>query len=86
MPKLENVMMNYMNCNQMLFGSKVKYGISYKLNERSFNLYRRKYLHNLKVCVDDENFEGSTGLALPELNIFLVSKVDQVLIYDSTTF
>jgi hypothetical protein len=86
MPKLENVMMNYMNCNQMLFGSKVKYGISYKLNERSFNLYRRKYLHNLKVCVDDENFEGCTGLALQELNICLVSKVDQVLIYDCTTF
>ena len=53
MPELENVMMNYMCCNQMMFGSKVKYGISFKLNEKSFNIYRRKYQHNLKVCVDD---------------------------------
>lgn len=30
MPKLENVMFNYMGCNQMMFGSKVRYGISYK--------------------------------------------------------
>ena len=86
MPKLENVMMNYMCCNQMMFGSKVKYGISFKLNERSFNLYRRKFQHNLKVCIDDENFEGSTGLALPKHDIFLISKVDKMLIYDSITY
>ena len=29
MPKLENVMFNYMNCTQMLFGKKVKYGVTY---------------------------------------------------------
>lgn len=86
MPELENVMMNYMSCNQMMFGSKVRYGISFKLNERCFNLYRRKYQHNLKVCVDDENFENSKGLALPKLNLFLVSRVSDVLIYDSKTY
>lgn len=31
-PKLENVMYNYMNCNQMMFGSKVRYCITYKTN------------------------------------------------------
>ena len=30
MPNLENVMYNYMGCNQMMFGSKVRYGIAYK--------------------------------------------------------
>lgn len=29
---LDNVMSNYMGCNQLMFGSKVKYGISYKSN------------------------------------------------------
>lgn len=31
-PQLENVMRNYMNCNQMMFGSKVRYCITYKTN------------------------------------------------------
>ena len=31
-PKLENVMFNFMGCNQMMFGSRVKYGITYKTN------------------------------------------------------
>ena len=31
-PILENVMFNFMGCNQMMFGSKVKYGITYKTN------------------------------------------------------
>ena len=29
-PILENVMFNYMGCNHLMFGSKVRYGISYK--------------------------------------------------------
>lgn len=31
-PTLSNVMFNFMNCNQMMFGSDVKYGITYKTN------------------------------------------------------
>jgi hypothetical protein len=31
-PTLENVMFNFMGCNQMMFGSRVKYGITYKTN------------------------------------------------------
>jgi hypothetical protein len=46
MPTLENVMFNFMNCTQMMFGSKVKYGITYKTNSSSFDIYRRKYEHN----------------------------------------
>ena len=30
MPELENVMYNYMNCTTMMFGAKVRYGITYK--------------------------------------------------------
>ena len=32
-PKLENVMQNFMGCTMMMFGSKVKYCITYKTNE-----------------------------------------------------
>lgn len=32
MPTLENVMQNFMNCSQMMFGKKVKYGITFKTN------------------------------------------------------
>lgn len=32
MPKLENVMTNFMQCSQMMFGSKVKYCVTYKNN------------------------------------------------------
>jgi hypothetical protein len=32
MPILENVMFNFMTCNQMMFGSKVRYSVTYKTN------------------------------------------------------
>jgi hypothetical protein len=32
MPHLENVMYNYMGCNQCMFGSKVRYAVTYKTN------------------------------------------------------
>lgn len=31
-PELENVMNNFMSCNQMMFGSKVRYCVTYKTN------------------------------------------------------
>lgn len=30
LPKLENVMFNFMNCSQLMFGSKVRFGVSFK--------------------------------------------------------
>ena len=32
MPELENVMFNYMGCNQCMFGSLVRYAVTYKTN------------------------------------------------------
>ena len=54
-PIFENVMSNYMNCNQMMFGSKVRYCVTYKTNQKSFDIYRRKYWHDFKVPITDEN-------------------------------
>lgn len=86
MPKLENVMYNFMGCNQMMFGSRVRYGISYKQNQKCFDIYRRKYMHNLKVCVNSENFEGAKAMEIVTMNTFLVTQIDKVLMFDSETY
>jgi hypothetical protein len=86
MPTLENVMYNYMQCNQMMIGSMRRYAITYKQNEKSFDIYQRKFMHNLRVCVDGQDFAGSKALEIEYLDIFLVTKVDQVLIYDNSDF
>ena len=72
-PKLENVMFNFMGCDQMMFGSKVKYGITYKSNQKSFDIYRRKYIHDFKVPVSNLDFEGSVGIEFEKHNAFVVT-------------
>jgi hypothetical protein len=41
-PTLENVMYNFMQCSQLMFGTRVRYGISYKTNQPGFQIYTRK--------------------------------------------
>lgn len=43
-------------------------------------------MHNLKVCVQAGDFEGSKGLEIASSNVFLVTKIDKILMYDCTTF
>ena len=86
MPILENVMFNFMTCNQMMFGSKVRYSVTYKTNQKSVDIYRRKYWHDFKVPINAENLEGSIGIELRSMNCYLVSKIDKVIIYSSTNF
>lgn len=50
-PTLENVMYNNMQCSQLMFGARVRYGVSYKTNQPGFTLYSRKYFHNFKVAI-----------------------------------
>ena len=52
-------MYNYMLCNQMMIGAKKRYAITYKQNERCFEIYQRKFMHNLRVCINHQNFEAS---------------------------
>ena len=85
-PILENVMYNYMSCSTMMFGSRVRYGITYKINDKSFNIYRRKYEHEYMVNVRSENLEGAKALEIKSMNLFLVTKVDRVVMYDSTSY
>jgi len=70
----------------MMFGSKVRYGISYKTNQQSFDIYRRKFMHNLKVCVHSEDYSGGMGIELLSMNVFLVAMLDKVCMFDCDTF
>jgi len=36
MPTLENVMINYLDCTQMLFGKRVKYSVTFSSNQKEF--------------------------------------------------
>lgn len=53
--KLENVMANYTKCSQLLFGPRVKSGITYQSGQNGFQIYTRKYYHNFKVSISAEN-------------------------------
>ena len=86
MPELENVMNNDMKCSEMMFGSQVKYGITYKINQKSFDIHRRKYEHDFKVPINHHNLEGSLGLEIASMNIFILANIDKIRIYDSNTF
>jgi hypothetical protein len=73
LPELENVMNNFMDCSSMMFGMDSSFCITYKTNERSFEIFRRKFVHDYKVNVVDINLEGSRGLPIESMNAFLVS-------------
>ena len=73
MPTLENVMFNFMKCDQMMFGSKVKYGITFKNNSCFFEIYRRKFEHNYQVNAVSKNLDGSRGLPIETMDAFLIT-------------
>ena len=85
-PKLEAVMFNFMKCNQMMFGSKVRYCITFKTNQKGFEVYRRKYEHNFKSLLYKANFEGSNGLQVTKTNRILVSQINKVHVINSQTY
>ena len=85
-PTLENVMANFMGCNQMMFGSRVRYGITYKTNQKAFTVYRRKFIHDFRVPILLDNLEGSMGLDLSTMKTILISKVDKIYMLDNKDF
>jgi hypothetical protein len=59
MPERENIMFNYSECTQMMFGKKDKYCLTYKSNEKSFDIYKHKLNHSLRATIFHENLENS---------------------------
>lgn len=84
-PRLENVLYNFVNCVQMIFGGKNVYCVAYKTNQRSFNIMRKKYSHWLRTPISNENFNRQIGMEIQGLNSFIVTNNDELLLYDSAT-
>lgn len=43
-------------------------------------------MNNLRICVDNSNFEGAKCIEIISMNCFIITNIDRVLIYDSYTF
>ena len=85
MPSLENVMINFMNCNQMMYGKKVQYCITYKTNQRNFDIFSAKQRHNFRVQKTHENMEGAEGFEMSRYNIVVFYMKDKIRVYDAFT-
>ena len=70
----------------MMFGSWVKYCVTFKSNQRSFDIHRRKFDHDFKINVLKTNIDGSKGLALESENTFMVTDRDVINFYDASTY
>lgn len=58
----------------MMFGARVRYGITFKANQPDFQIYTRKYFHNFKVSTSDENYEGAMGQNLSNRNEYVIAE------------
>jgi hypothetical protein len=74
MPKLENVMFNYMGCNQIIFGSDVSFAITYCEHDKKMTLFQRKYEHSYKGNILKENLSNSVGLSIESMKKILLAK------------
>jgi hypothetical protein len=69
-----------------MIGKKVRYCIAYKINEKSFDIYQRKYMHNLRVQVNNINFEGSKAIELVSMELIVATNIDCLLIFENKSF
>lgn len=72
-PVIENVMNNYMMCQHLMFGPKVRYCIAYKSGEEGFDIWERKYLHTFQVMVQEEDFTDCVGVPVKHQKAFFLS-------------
>lgn len=75
-----------MQCSRMLFGRKVRNCITFKTNQPGFTIYKRKYYHNAKIQLRDENYEGAIGQNLRSLNAYVMAEKKTITISDNKTF
>jgi len=50
-PGLENVMYNFMQCTMMLFGSKVRYCVTFAAGDKAFNIYTRGLVNSFSPTI-----------------------------------
>lgn len=70
----------------MMYGARVRFGITYKANQPGFQIYTRKYYHNFKVTTDTKNFEGALGKNLASDNAYVMTDKTNIIINDNQDF
>ena len=61
--------------------------MTYKQNEQSFEIHRRRYIHGFKVpVITKQNYEGGICMDLPSEQCFVVALLDKINFFDSNTF
>lgn len=85
-PELENVMANFMECSQMIIGSKVRYCITFKAGQSDFSVFTRRQYHNFKVPLDVDNFEAALGANLGKFNQYVITQRRVVNIFNMRDF
>ena len=86
MPEIESVMYNYMKCSQLVFGRKLKYCVTFKINQKGIDIYRRQYEHTFKGLINNEDFNNSSVIESKKLGSILISRKDKIMVYDSTDY
>lgn len=85
-PKLKNVMNNFMGCISLQVDNKDKVCVTYKSGQPNFTTYKRKYDHGFLEIIDPTSREGCCGINIPSKNCFLISDDDYVQIHDEKTY
>lgn len=85
-PELENVMQNFMECSQMIIGSKVRYCVTFKAGQPDFSVFTRRQYHNFKVPLDVDNYEAALGANLGKFNQYVITQRRVVNIFNMRDF
>ena len=85
-PTIENVMINYMTCGQMMIDQNGLYAVAYKTNQRAFDIYSKKYMNDLKVNSLNKNLEGCMSMEIEHLNLILVTHEDELIWVENKTY
>ena len=64
----------------------MRYGCCYKQGQTGFDVYSRNFEHDFKVNVWRNNLEKSMGISVKTMNRIFVSKVDEIMVLDGSTY
>jgi hypothetical protein len=86
MPWLQNVMVNFLQANMILFGGLGSFAIIYKQSHKDFSIFKKMLSHDFKSIVNNENFEGAIGLNVDIEDWFIVAKNGCLLTYEDVNY
>lgn len=69
-----------------MFGNSKKSAITYRINEKAFEIYQTKFLHNLRVCVNSQNKEGAKAIEIASMGQIFVTNINCMEVYSNTNF